>query len=181
MRTPRRRRTALSGVLAALLTAAMGAGAAGLQTAAATSAPSTLGRQSPGQASTGHVTVLDMSTHKLRATANGKTVAVFPVGFGQPRFPTHAGTYRVLGKDSMVRMTSCSAGITCDTSSPDYYSLPVRWAVRLTEAGLFVHAAPWDHTIGTTDISHGCIHLSTANARWFYNFSRVGDTVIVQG
>lgn len=45
-------------------------------------------------------------------------------------------------------------------------------------AGVFVHAAPWDHVIGRTDTSHGCIHLSTAGAHRFYDFSRTGDTIV---
>ncbi|WP_377268035.1 L,D-transpeptidase [Peterkaempfera sp. SMS 1(5)a] len=180
MRTRRLRRAATSGALAALLTAAMCAGTTGLQTASAASTPSVLGEQLPSTAATRHVTYIDMGSHQLRATVDGRTVAVFPAGFGQSRFPTQPGTYRVLGKDASLQMTSCSARITCNPSSPDYYVVHATWAVRLTEAGLFVHAAPWDHTIGSTDISHGCIHLRTANAEWFYNFSRVGDTVIVQ-
>src|SRR2546421_12410294 len=130
---------------------------------------------------TGHVTMIDATTHTMRVTDNGTTVMTFPVGFGKPGFRTPSGTFHVLGKDAVIEMTSCSANITCNPHSPSYYDLTVHWAVRLTSGGVFVHAAPWDSQIGTVDISHGCIHLSTANARRFYDFSRVGDTVIVQG
>ncbi|MEU6317424.1 L,D-transpeptidase [Streptomyces sp. NPDC047009] len=152
-------RLALVGVLAALLT--LGAGPA-------------------RAASSGHVSTIDEATHQMTVTDNGRTVMTFAVGFGKLSFRTPSGTFHVLGKDAVVQMTSCSARITCDPHSPNYYSLTVHWAVRLTNAGVFVHAAPWDHSIGRADTSHGCIHLSTADARRFYDFSRVGDTVIVK-
>ena len=128
--------------------------------------------------SAGHVSTIDAATHRMTVTEHGRTVMTFTVGFGKPGFRTPPGVFHVLGKDTLITMTSCSAHITCDPRSPDYYVLPVRWAVRLTGSGVFVHAAPWDHAIGRVDSSHGCIHLSTADARRFYDFSRVGDTVI---
>ncbi|MFJ6216877.1 L,D-transpeptidase [Streptomyces sp. NPDC092296] len=187
------RRAALSSGLATLLMAAVCAGTTGLQAGSAAAAPGNGGAagvaapdalqpaRDTEPAATGHVTTIDQSTHQLRATVDGKTVAVFPAGFGMARFPTRSGTYHVLGKDPMVEMTSCSARITCDSGSPDYYDLQVPDAVRLTSGGLFVHAAPWDHSVGSVDTSHGCIHLNPADAKWFYDFSQVGDTVIVEG
>ncbi|GHJ98530.1 hypothetical protein SY2F82_03280 [Streptomyces sp. Y2F8-2] len=151
-------RLALAGVLAAVLS--LGAG--------------------PAQASAGHVSTLDAATHRMTVTDHGRTVMTFSVSFGKPGFRTPSGTFHVLGKDAVVRMTSCSANITCDPHNPNYYALMVRWAVRLTSGGVFVHAAPWNHAIGRADISHGCIHLSTADAHRFYDFSRIGDTVIVK-
>ncbi|MEU6368290.1 L,D-transpeptidase [Streptomyces sp. NPDC046931] len=135
----------------------------------------------PAQAaSSGHVSTLDEATHRMTVTDHGRTVMTFTVGFGKPDFRTPSGTFHVLGKNAVIRMTSCSAHITCDARNPNYYALTVHWAVRLTSAGVFVHAAPWDHAIGRADTSHGCIHLSTADAHRFYDFSRVGDTVIVK-
>ncbi|MFF4778636.1 L,D-transpeptidase [Microtetraspora fusca] len=128
----------------------------------------------------GHVSTLDAATHQMTVTENGRTVMTFTAGFGKPGFRTPSGTYQVLGKDAVVRMTSCSANITCDPHNPNYYDRMVHWAVRLTDSGLFIHAAPWDPAIGQVDSSHGCIHLSTGDAHRFYDFSRVGDTVIVK-
>ncbi|MCD0486223.1 L,D-transpeptidase [Streptacidiphilus sp. ASG 303] len=173
------RRAAASGALATLLTTALCAAAAG--PAAGAPARQAASPVRAPAAATGHVTVIDARTHQLRATVDGRTVAVFAAGFGQPRFPTRSGTYHVLGKEAVVEMTSCSIRLTCNPASPDYYDVMAPWAVRLTDSGLFVHGAPWDHSIGSADISHGCVHLGTAAAKWFYDFSRVGDTVIVTG
>jgi lipoprotein-anchoring transpeptidase ErfK/SrfK len=151
-------RLALAGVLATILS--LGAG--------------------PARASADHVSTLDAATHRMTVTDHGRTVMTFTVSFGKPGFRTPSGTYHVLGKDAVTKMTSCSAKITCNPRSPNYYALTVHWAVRLTSGGVFVHAAPWNHAIGRADISHGCIHLSTADAHRFYDFSRIGDTVIVK-
>ncbi|MGW5660442.1 L,D-transpeptidase [Streptomyces sp. NPDC003758] len=140
----------------------------------------TLGAGTARAASAGHVSTIDAATHQMTVTDHGRTVMTFTAGFGKPDFPTPSGTFHVLGKDAVVTMTSCSANITCDPHNPNYYALTVHWAVRLTSAGVFVHAAPWDHAIGRADTSHGCIHLSTADAHRFYDFSRPGDTVIVK-
>ncbi|MQY40420.1 L,D-transpeptidase 4 [Streptomyces sp. RB17] len=128
----------------------------------------------------GHVSTIDAATHQMTVTDHGRTVMTFTAGFGKPGFRTPSGTFHVLGKDAVITMTSCSANITCDPHSPNYYVLTVHWAARLTSTGVFVHAAPWDHAIGRADSSHGCIHLSTADAHRFYDFSRTGDTVIVK-
>ncbi|MGW9022738.1 L,D-transpeptidase [Streptomyces sp. NPDC055722] len=140
----------------------------------------TLGAGPALAASSGHVSTIDEATHRMTVTDNGRTVMTFAVSFGKLSFRTPSGTFHVQGKDAVVQMTSCSAHITCDPHNPNYYSLRVNWAVRLTSTGVFVHAAPWNNAIGRADISHGCIHLSTADARRFYDFSRVGDTVIVK-
>ncbi|MCQ4083740.1 L,D-transpeptidase [Streptomyces sp. RB6PN25] len=158
---------------------AIGAALVTVLASSATATAATTYRSDP--VTTGHVTTIDATTHTMRVTDNGRTVMTFPVGFGKPGFRTPSGTFHVLGKDAVIEMTSCSAHITCDRSSPSYYDLTVHWAVRLTSGGVFVHAAPWDSQIGTADTSHGCIHLSTADARRFYAFTRLGDTVIVQG
>ncbi|MFF4866065.1 L,D-transpeptidase [Streptomyces sp. NPDC001231] len=140
----------------------------------------TLGAGPARAASGGHVSTIDAATHRMTVTDHGRTVMTFTIGFGKPGFRTPSGTFHVLGKDAVVKMTSCSANVTCDPGNPNYYVLTVHWAVRLTSAGVFVHAAPWDHVIGRADTSHGCIHLSTADAHRFYDFSRTGDTVIVK-
>lgn len=43
-----------------------------------------------------------------------------------------------------------------------------------------MHAAPWSvNSQGFENVSHGCINLSTENARWFYDNAKIGDPVIV--
>ena len=52
---------------------------------------------------------------------------------------------------------------------------PVEYAVRISDSGEFVHAAPWSVAQqGNTNVSHGCINMSTERAAWFFNFSQPG-------
>ncbi|BBZ44638.1 L,D-transpeptidase [Mycobacterium parmense] len=104
---------------------------------------------------------------------------VLPASMGRPEFPTPVGTYTVLSKERSLIMDSSSVGIPVD--DPDGYRLPVDYAVRITNHGLFVHSAPWAvNSLGLENVSHGCISLSPQDAEWYYNAVHVGDPVIVQ-
>jgi lipoprotein-anchoring transpeptidase ErfK/SrfK len=104
---------------------------------------------------------------------------VFPASMGRPEYPTPVGIYPVLGKDEDVTMDSSTVGIPVD--APDGYLLDVKWAVRITNRGLFVHSAPWAvNSLGYDNVSHGCISLSPEDAEWYYDTVHVGDPVIVQ-
>jgi lipoprotein-anchoring transpeptidase ErfK/SrfK len=51
--------------------------------------------------------------------------------------------------------------------------------MRLTYSGEFLHAAPWSMgSQGRANVSHGCTGMSTADAKWIYENSKVGDVVI---
>ena len=58
----------------------------------------------------------------------------------------------------------------------------VEYAMRLTYSGEFLHAAPWSVADqGHENVSHGCTGMSTENAKWLYDRSRIGDVVIYTG
>ena len=81
-------------------------------------------------------------------------------------------------KLEQTRMDAASTGIT--PGDPEYYNLDVRYALRMTNSGEFIHAAPWSVTSqGAANVSHGCVGMSTANARWLYQQSHVGDVVTI--
>jgi hypothetical protein len=64
--------------------------------------------------------------------------------------------------------------------APGGYRTDVEYASRLSNSGIFVHAAPWSvRDQGRRNVSHGCLNVSTADAGWFFdNFGR-GDVVEV--
>ncbi len=104
---------------------------------------------------------------------------VLPASMGRPEYPTPVGSYTVLAKNRTVTMDSSSVGIPVD--SPDGYRLPVDYAVRITDRGLYVHSAPWAvNAMGLENVSHGCISLSPEDAEWYFDTVNVGDPVIVQ-
>ena len=119
----------------------------------------------------------------MTVTADGKAVRTMPTSCGAADTPTYSGTKLVmqkgenlpgsakLRKDGTVRMRSNEPGNT--------YDLLVPWSVRLTNSGEYAHAASWNGgNIGQRSTSHGCTNLNEADAKWYYEFSRIGDVLI---
>ena len=85
----------------------------------------------------------------------------------------------MLEKFPTVVMDSSTYGVP--VNSPMGYKLNVQWAVRIDNSGGFVHSAPWSvGDRGKRNVSHGCINLSPANAKWFYDNFGSGDPVVVK-
>ena len=81
-----------------------------------------------------------------------------------------------MSKETSRRMDAATTGV--DPKDPNYYNVVVRYAMRLTYSGEFLHAAPWSvGSQGRANVSHGCTGMSTANARWLFDHSKVGDVV----
>jgi lipoprotein-anchoring transpeptidase ErfK/SrfK len=125
--------------------------------------------------------VVHVGTHRMVVTRNGKLLRNLATGTGQHGFDTWGGIMPVIDKEPVVRMDSCSVSISCTPGGTGFYDMLVYLDVRLTPSGTFVHSAPWDSHIGEANISHGCIHLSPSNARWFYGLVKPGDVVQVVG
>ncbi len=126
------------------------------------------------------VSYVDVNSHKMVVTRNGRPVKTFDQSSGSEEHPTHDGTHVVLEKAQKVVMDSATVGIPRD--SPDGYLTTTYWNVRISNSGEFVHGAPWSvDSQGRTNVSHGCVNLAPADARWFYEFSAPGDAVVVSG
>jgi lipoprotein-anchoring transpeptidase ErfK/SrfK len=125
-----------------------------------------------------HVSTVDATTDQMTVTENGQVVKVMPVSLGQKRYPTHNGVHLTLEKSRQVTMDSSTIGIP--RNGPGGYYRKVAWATRISYSGEFVHAAPWSvWAQGKRNVSHGCINASTADAKWFYDFTHRGDVVEV--
>ncbi|MFI6446492.1 Ig-like domain-containing protein [Kitasatospora sp. NPDC050543] len=122
--------------------------------------------------------VVDAATHQLTLRRNGQVVRTIPVTTGKPGFSTRNGIKVVLGQERVVRMSGETIGIAA--GSQESYDLQVEWATRVTWSGEYVHAAPWSvGSQGVDNVSHGCTGMSTENAKWFYEQTRIGDIVQV--
>ncbi len=127
------------------------------------------------------ISTVDVAKHTMTVKRNGKVVKVVPVTTGmtnsKPTFPTRSGIKVVMSRESTVKMDAATTGT--DPRDPNYYNLTVRWALRLTYSGEFLHAAPWSvGQQGRANVSHGCTGMSTANAKWMYDNLQIGDVVI---
>ncbi|MEU1273208.1 Ig-like domain-containing protein [Streptomyces sp. NPDC005799] len=123
------------------------------------------------------LTTVDVVKKTLRLSENGKVVRTIPVSTGKKTFETWNGTMVVLSKVPSIRMNSSTVGIF----GPEAYDLgSVKWDVQLTPSGTYTHAAPWNEgKFGRVNGSHGCIGMSTADAKWFFDRVNYGDPVTV--
>ncbi len=123
------------------------------------------------------ITTVDVANHRLTYAVDGKTVRTIPVSTGKAGNETRGGTKIIMEKFDEVDMDAASTGV--DPSDPDYYDISdVQWAMRVTLSGEFLHAAPWSvGSQGNAYVSHGCVGMSTADAKWLYDRSMRGDVV----
>ena len=126
------------------------------------------------------VSYVDMVSDQMRVTKDGVVIRTIPITTGKAGFETRSGVKVIMDKER-TRLMDASTGGTLK-NDPEYYRLTVEYAMRITNSGEFLHAAPWSvaHQ-GKENVSHGCTGMSTANAAWFYASSRVGDVVVYTG
>jgi lipoprotein-anchoring transpeptidase ErfK/SrfK len=128
---------------------------------------------------TKHVSVADAAAHTLAVYDSDRLVHTFPMSAGSSKNPTRNGDHVVLQSYRKIVMDSSTFGLAVD--APGGYRANVEYAVRISNNGEFVHAAPWSVAQqGHSNVSHGCINLSTANAQWFYGWAQPGDIVAVK-
>lgn len=136
------------------------------------------------------VATIDDKAHRMLVTVNGKQVKSFPVSMGRDgsttgkdgkkiSFVTPSGTYVAQEKYKVKRMNSESYGLPSDASLGYDEKIPL--AVRVSNSGIFVHAAPWSVADqGRRNVSHGCVNLSPEAGRWFYDNFGYGDIVTIK-
>ena len=128
-----------------------------------------------------HIYRVDAKTDQMQVFSNGHLLRTVPITTGKPGFTTRSGIKLIIEKFPHKRMNSETIGI--DPNGPEGYNIgDVRWAMRVTYSGEFLHAAPWSVAYqGHSNVSHGCTGMSTANADWLYHMSRRGDVVVTTG
>jgi lipoprotein-anchoring transpeptidase ErfK/SrfK len=126
-----------------------------------------------------HVSVADAGAHTLTVYDGDQVVQSYPMSAGSGDNPTRNGAHVVTESYRNITMDSSTFGLAVD--APGGYRSDVEYAVRISNNGEFVHGAPWSvGQQGNSNVSHGCINLSTERAAWFFDFSQPGDVVEVQ-
>lgn len=127
------------------------------------------------------VSKVNAQTDQMKTFINGKLARTIPITTGKAGFTTRSGVKVIVEKFRTKRMNSETIGIAA--GSADSYDLDnVEYAMRVTNSGEFVHAAPWSvGSQGYANVSHGCTGMSTSNAEWLYNLSKPGDVVDYTG
>ena len=118
----------------------------------------------------------DVNSHFLQVFRDGTLVASYPASYGKGDTPdkiTRSGVHVVNDMTPEKLMSNPKYG---------YTNVLEHWAVRISNNGEFIHANPG--TVGdqgNTNVSHGCVNLSPANAQAYYKSALLGDPVEVTG
>ena len=124
------------------------------------------------------IATADDNTKTLTVRRNGEVIKTMPISMGKSSTPTNNGTYIVGDRLSHMVMDSSTYGVP--SNSPNGYRTEVDYATQMSYSGIYVHAAPWSvGSQGYSNVSHGCLNVSTSNAQWFYDNSKRGDIVVV--
>ncbi|TNM45188.1 hypothetical protein FHP29_04475 [Nocardioides albidus] len=124
-----------------------------------------------------HVYKVNARTHQMKVFENGRLLRTLPITTGKEGFTTRSGVKVIMEKYAQKRMNSETVGIA--RGSAEAYDIDdVKWAMRITSSGEFIHAAPWSvGSQGRANVSHGCTGMSIDNAAWLYSMTRRGDVV----
>ena len=122
------------------------------------------------------IATADDNTKTLTVRRNGEVVKTMPISMGKNSTPTNNGTFIVGDRFGHLIMDSSTYGVP--SNSPNGYRTEVDYATQISYSGIYVHAAPWSvGSQGYSNVSHGCLNVSTSNAQWFFNNTKRGDIV----
>jgi lipoprotein-anchoring transpeptidase ErfK/SrfK len=118
----------------------------------------------------------EVSSHRIQVVRDEGVIMDFACSYGEAdkaRNVTRNGIHVVTEKYSDFYMSNPAAG---------YSNAHERWAVRISNNGEFIHANPMSAGAqGNTNVTNGCINLSTSDAAQYYNSAIYGDPVEVTG
>jgi lipoprotein-anchoring transpeptidase ErfK/SrfK len=122
----------------------------------------------------------NVSSDQMLVYLDGQVARKIPITGGKPGgFQTRSGIKVISEKYLVKRMNSATVGI--DPNGPEGYNIPdVQFAMRVTNSGEFLHAAPWSvYAQGHFNVSHGCVNMGDPDAKNYYDSAIYGDPVIV--
>ncbi len=119
----------------------------------------------------------EASSHRIQVLDGaGAVIMDFPCSYGEgdlDRNITRSGIHVVTEKYEDFYMTNPAAG---------YANVRERFAVRISNNGEFIHANPASSGAqGNSNVTNGCINLSTEDAQQYFNSAMYGDPVEVTG
>jgi lipoprotein-anchoring transpeptidase ErfK/SrfK len=116
------------------------------------------------------IVVASTADHSMSVYRDGRLFAHWPISSGRPGDDTPNGTYVTIEKANPVDMVGPG------------YSIEVPWSVRFTFSGDYLHDAYWSvGEQGFTNVSHGCVNMSPADAETYYKMAVPGDPVKITG
>ena len=108
-----------------------------------------------------------LAKQQLLAWQGNTVIYAAPISSGKSSTPTPRGNYTIQEKYRTTRMTGRG------------YDIPDVPYAMFFVGGYAIHGAYWHNAFGTP-VSHGCINLSTGDARWLYNWAALGTPVMIR-
>jgi len=113
---------------------------------------------------TGKWISVDLDHQRAWAWEGDKLINSFLISSGKARTPTVTGVFRIWAKIAAQTMEGGSRAVG------DYYNLPnVQWVQYFFQDYSF-HGTYWHNNFGTP-MSHGCVNMSNADAKWLYEWA----------
>ena len=108
----------------------------------------------------------DLAAHRMTVGINGAVARTIPVTGGKTGFDTRSGTTVIMEKFATLHMDANTIGI--EPGDPNYYNIPdVKYAMRETYSGEFLHAAQWSvANQGRANVSHGWTDWNVTFDQW---------------
>ncbi|MFC5941562.1 Ig-like domain-containing protein [Micromonospora harpali] len=120
---------------------------------------------------------VDNATKQMSVFQDGQLLRKIPVSLGKKSTPSSSGTLVVMEKKESTVFDTRD-----DPDPANRYVTEIDFAQRLTWGGEYIHAAPWsEHVQGRQNVSHGCVNVSMAQAKWLFSQTRVGDPITIKG
>lgn len=120
---------------------------------------------------------VDNKSKHMTVVESGKTVRTLPVSLGRKKFPSASGTMVVMEKKRETVFDTRN-----EMPAGEGYRVDIEYAQRLTWSGQFIHSAPWSGPDqGRRNVSHGCVNVSAANAKWLFDRTLIGDPITIRG
>lgn len=118
---------------------------------------------------------VDLSEQTLRAYRNGIKENEFLVSTGLAPNTTPTGEFEIFRKVPLMDFVALDQ----DKASAQYYDTleDVHYSMEFLPH-YYLHEAYWHNNFGNP-MSHGCINISLQNVEWLYNWSDLGNPVIV--
>ena len=128
------------------------------------------------------VATMHVPDHEMVIEVDGEHERTIEVsnGAANRRFDTTtSGVHVLMERYDTITMDSSTVGIPED--SPGSYRVDVRYAVRTSNSGEFVHEMSSNGAIGSANTSNGCTNLRMDDAVWFYENTLMGDILDTTG
>jgi hypothetical protein len=126
----------------------------------------------PGGAG-GTLVAVDTYEQSLGVYVDGRLIYATLISSGSRYFPTRPGTFQVWARLDQGKMSGAYL-----KDRRDFYYLEDVPYILYYDGDRALHGAYWHDKFGSRT-SHGCVNLSPRDARWLFDFARVGTTVII--